>query len=127
MLTRFIHTVRYSVRLLRKHSAFSLTAILTLALGIGANIAVFSVMNAVLVNPSGIPHPDRVVALRAKYAMGDLNNISMSAPDVGDAESATNLLSAVAAMQPARLNFAPSGSTPIKLDAARVTYQWFDV
>ena len=126
MIARLFNTARYSARLLRKNAAFSITAILTLALGIGANIAVFSVMNAVLVNPSGIPHPDRMVALRAKYAMGDLNNISMSAPDVADAASATNLLSAVAAMQPGRLNFAPSGSTPIKLDGARVTYQWFD-
>src|SRR5438309_3144877 len=106
MFERLMQTVRYSARLLRKNAAFSVTAILTLALGIGANIAVFSVMNAVLVNPSGIPHPDRVVALRAKYAMGDLSNISMSAPDVGDAASATNLFSAVASMQPARLNFA---------------------
>jgi predicted permease len=127
MFGRLIYTIRYSARLLRKNAAFSLTAILTLALGIGANIAVFSVMNAVLVNPSGIPHPQGLVALRAKYAVGDLSNISMSAPDVSDAASGTNLLSSVAAMQPARLNFTPSGSTPIKLDAAKVTSPWFDV
>jgi predicted permease len=120
-------TFRYSLRQFRKSPAFTITAVLTLALGIGANIAVFSVTNAVLLNPSGIPHPERVVALRAKYAMGDLSNISMSAPDIGDAMADTNQLSAVAAMQPGRFNYAPGGTTPTKIDGSQVTYQWFDV
>ena len=118
---------RYSLRQFRKSPAFTITAVLTLALGIGANIAVFSVTNAVLLNPSGIPHPERVVALRAKYAMGDLANISMSAPDVGDAMDAGNLFDAVAAMKPGAFNYTPSGTTPTKIDAALVTYRWFDV
>jgi predicted permease len=120
-------TFRYALRQFRKSPAFTITAVLTLALGIGANIAVFSVTNAVLLNPSGIPHPERILALRAKYAMGDLSNISMSAPDVGDAMEDTSQLAAVAGMQPGRFNYTASGTTPTKLDAARVTYQWFDV
>jgi len=120
-------TLRYSLRQFRKTPAFTVTAVLTLALGIGANIAVFSVTNAVLLNPSGVPNPDRVLALRAKYAMGDLANISMSAPDVGDAMDARNLFSAVAAMQPGSFNYTPNGTTPTKINAALVTHRWFDV
>lgn len=120
-------TLRYSLRQFRKTPAFTITAVLTLALGIGANIAVFSVTNAVLLNPTGVPHPDRVLALRAKYAMGDLANISMSAPDVGDAMDAGKLFSAVAAMQPGSFNYTPNGTTPTKINAALVTYRWFDV
>jgi predicted permease len=120
-------TFRYSLRQLRKSPAFTLTAVLTLALGIGANIAVFSVTNAVLLNPSGIPHPDRILALRAKYAVGDLSNLNMSGTDIGDAMSDTSQLAAVAAMQPGRFNYTPSGTSPTKLDGAMVTYQWFDV
>lgn len=120
-------TFRYSLRQFRKSPAFTLTAVLTLALGIGANIAVFSVTNAVLLNPSGIPHPERILALRAKYAMGDLSNISMSAPDVADARDAGNLFDAVAAMKQGAFNYTPSGTTPTKIDSALVTHRWFDV
>ncbi len=120
-------TFRYSLRQFRKSPAFTITAVLTLALGIGVNIAVFSVTNAVLLNPSGVPNPDRVVALRAKYAVGDLGNINMSTTDIGDAMDGKNLFSAVAASLAGRFNYTPNGTTPTKLDAALVTYQWFDV
>jgi hypothetical protein len=77
-MTGLIQDLRHSLRQWRKSPGFATTAVLTLALGIGANVAVFSVMNAILLNPSGIPHPDRVVALRVKYAVVHLSNIQLS-------------------------------------------------
>ena len=53
--------VRYGLRLLSRKPGFALTAILTLALGIGANTAVFSVIDAVLVRSLPYPEPDRLV------------------------------------------------------------------
>jgi predicted permease len=120
-------TFRFAARQLRKSPGFTITAVLTLALGIGANVAVFSVMNAVLLNPSGVPHPERVVALRAKYGFGDLSNISMSAPDFYDALTGKEVLASAAMLQQSNFNYSPLGGTPERLITAEVTSQWFDV
>ena len=119
---------RYALRQLRKSPAFTLVSILTLALGIGANIAVFSVTNAVLLNPSGIPHPDGLVAVRVRYrAMPDLSNIGISAPDFGDAADGKDIFSSAALMQAAHFNLQRANATPELLHAAQVSSQYFAV
>src|ERR1019366_7762387 len=122
-----LHEISYALRQLRKSPGFAAVSVLTLALGIGANIAVFSVTNAVLLNPSGIPHASGLVALRARYnAMPDLSNISMSAPDFGDVAEGKNIFSSGAVMQGGSFNYARENSNPELLNGAKVSSGWFD-
>ncbi len=122
-----LHEFRYALRQLRKAPGFAAVSVLTLALGIGANIAVFSVTNAVLLNPSGIPHADGLVAVRARYnAMPDLSNIAVSAPDFGDAADGKSIFSSGAVMQPRGFNYARENGYPELLNGALVSSGWFE-
>ena len=79
-----IQDLRYATRNLRGQSTFALTAILTLALGIGASTAMFGVVNAVLLRPLAFPEPDRIVAVTNFWVKTGRRGVNVSWQDFGD-------------------------------------------
>ena len=77
-----LHDLRYSLRQLFKNPEFSLTAVISLALGIGATTAVFSVLYAALMNPYPYPRADRIVRLTVKNTAGEDEWINLNGPQI---------------------------------------------
>jgi putative ABC transport system permease protein len=98
-MTSLLHDFRYSLRTLWKQPVFTMIAVLTLAIGIGANTAVFSVVNAVLLKPLTFRDPDRLVTLTYRYnrklEIGDLSS-QVSAPDLEDLRAQNSTFEAMA-------------------------------
>jgi hypothetical protein len=65
-MKRFVHDLRYALRQLRRSPGFAIVAIFTLALAIGANTAIFSVLDSILLQPLPFPHADRLVQIDAQ-------------------------------------------------------------
>jgi predicted permease len=118
--------LRITCRTLAKSPGFSITAVAALALGIGANTAIFSVVNEVLLNPAGVADPGRVAALRVKYEKLALHSIPVSAPDFDDAHKAAQWFESGAMLGEGDYNYTGSG-VPERLQGAPVSVEWFDV
>jgi len=97
-MTNLFQDLRYGVRMLVKSPGFTAVAVLTLALGIGANTAIFSVVNAVLLRPLPFPDPDgivRVVSFRLRDSVGD----NASYPDFLDWRAQNHVFEHMAAFE----------------------------
>ena len=81
-----VQELRYALRTLRKSPAFATITVLTLALGIGANLAIFTVVNAVLLQPLPFREPDRIVRVFDDLHGAGAKNVGMSVPELRDLE-----------------------------------------
>jgi predicted permease len=102
-----IQDVRYAIRMLRKNPAFTLIAVLTLALGIGANTAIFSVINGVLLRPLPYPQPNELVALSEKSM--NFESSSISYPNFLDWRRSNSTFASIAAYRSDDFSITGSG------------------
>src|ERR1051326_2573317 len=126
MAGRLLQDVRYALRLFAKNPAFSLVAILTLALGIGANTSIFTVANAVLLRPLPYADADRLVLLSlANPSQGATTGV-FSFQRFTFLHERSRSFAAVAAFTNESFNLTERGD-PEELPAARVTKDFFRV
>src|ERR1044072_8409993 len=92
-----VANLRFALRMLVKAPAFTVIAILTLALGIGANTAIFSVLDAVLLHPLSFPKPNELVAVWSYVARDNLAKETESIPDYVDLRAQSQTLQGLAA------------------------------
>ncbi len=92
--------ILYSARVLGKKPGFTIVAILTLTLGIGANIAIFSVVNAVLLRPLPFDHPDQLVRVFADQNGANVRNVGFSVPELEDLRNSAGIFDQVAGIWP---------------------------
>jgi predicted permease len=121
-MTSFWQDVRYGLRVLLKHPGFTAIAVLTLALGIGANTALFSVVNGVLLNPLPYPNPDQLVAVYAKTIGFERSSITY--PNFLDWQRASHSFSALGAVRSEEYNLTGVGE-PERLHGQMISAEFF--
>jgi predicted permease len=119
-----LQDIRYGVRMVAKSPGFAAIAILTLALGIGANTALFSVVNGVLLSPLPYRQPDRLVAIYARNK--DFSHSSISYPNYLDWVRSQRSFSSLAAFREDAYNLTGMGE-PERVKAEMVSAGFFSV
>src|SRR5215475_10786172 len=121
---------RYAARRLRQSPGFAAAAILTLALGIGANVAVFTVVQAVLLSPLPYSHPEQLVRIYDDLRGSNSRDVGLSAPELWDLRDKSGVFQDVSALwftdanltggdHPARVEFLATSANYFTLLEAR--------
>jgi putative ABC transport system permease protein len=126
LIRSFMHDLQYALRVLLKQRSFSAIALITLALGIGVNTAVFSVFYAVLMRPLPYHDPDRLVLIWMNLKTRGPAQISASGEIFGEVERRQRSMTAVAGIWVTPPRTFP-GDPPVQVKSAFVTTNFFDV
>ncbi|HLJ45185.1 MAG TPA: ABC transporter permease [Bryobacteraceae bacterium] len=120
-----INDIRHAIRVLVKNPGFTAVAVLALALGIGANTAIFSVVNAVLLRPLAYDHPEQLVLIWQHLVKSpQVGKLAASAPDYIDYRDQNRTLQAVAGFSGGNFNLTGPG-TPERINGFRVSANLF--
>jgi predicted permease len=116
--------IRYALRMLRQNLAFTAFAILTLALGIGANTAIFSMVNAVLLRPLPFPEADRLVRIRFSNPGLGLHGVLYSVPELEDLRNRAGVFEYVTGTCRGSVNMT-GGAQPERLEVLMASANYF--
>jgi putative ABC transport system permease protein len=121
-----IQDLRYGARMLAKKPGFTLVAIITLALGIGANTAIFSVVNAVLLRPLPFPQPERLAMVNTTNLARGITNFGTSMPDFRAWRKRNHTFEKMAAFNTTSFNISGTAE-PKRVTGAQVSADLFGV
>lgn len=125
-MTTLFQDVRYGLRVLWKSPGFTIVAVLSLALGVGANTAIFSIVNAVLLRSLPFSHPDRLVKIVANNRGVGAQDIGFSVPELDDLRSRAGVVEQVTATQGGPTNLT-GGERPQHLELLEVSPNYFSM
>jgi len=121
-----LNDIRFAVRALTRSRTFTITALVTLALGISVNTAIFSVIDSVLLTPPPFDHPDRIVTIEAANQAQGLEGSSVAYPDVLDWRADAHAFDEIAIYRRQTYNVASDGQAE-RANGARVSANFFRV
>ncbi|HEV7474606.1 MAG TPA: ABC transporter permease [Pyrinomonadaceae bacterium] len=121
-----LHDFRYAIRSLRKRRAFTAIAVLTLALGIGANTAIFSVVNSVLLKPLPYQNSERLVMVWGNFQKLRIEHMAAKVAEFENYRAQERVFEQVAAFESQNLNLSSEGQAE-RINGARVTSNLFSM
>ena len=124
LLTDLLHDLRYAARMQRKNPAFTLIAVIALALGIGANTAIFSVVNTILLRPLPYKDPERLVMVWEDDTKGGYPRDTPAAANYADWRDQNQVFEGMAAIADESFNLTGAGE-PERLEGRRVSANLF--
>ena len=116
--------VRFGLRMLRKNTGFTVIIVLTLALGIGANTALFSVVDAILLRPLPFPQPGELIAMKFEMPGVNLPQIGFSQPELDDFQKRCPIFQQVSVVWPISANIT-GREKPLRVEANAISPNYF--
>jgi predicted permease len=126
-VSSILNDLRYALRLMRKAPAFTLVAVATLALGIGANTAIFSVVNAALLNPLPFPDADRLVVISETVKRDTVERRPLSYPDYRDYRERTSSFDDMAVWSSEKFTLGSDDAPARQLEGELVSAAYFSL
>ncbi|HZR25755.1 MAG TPA: ABC transporter permease [Vicinamibacterales bacterium] len=125
-MSSVVRDLRHALRRVAAAPGFAAIAMLTLALGIGANVAIFTVVNAVLIRPLPFPDPDRLVRISADARATGGRNIGISEPELEDLRDRAGVFDGVSAIWPVSASFV-GGAQPERIEVLVTSANYFQL